>query len=457
MGDKISDKLNDKINDNCSNVFPQVIGAVKRIIAIGDVHGDYDYLIHLLKIARVVDNDGKWIGGKTYVIQLGDQIDSCRPYYSNCVVSESTPNDKAEDTKIMDFLDDLHKEALKEDGAVISLSGNHELMNLEGDMSYVSYKNLQLHKGMDGRQKDFSLTGKYGRKIICNRPPAVIIGTNLFVHAGILPEVIDTLPEMKNILTDTIKEEIEKMTDKEVINFFVSKIISKHINKDYLLKIDANNKKFWDDIFSMKDISDKKTIKMIAENTKILHNLLDSVGDIRKYLKENIDIYGVNELHPIEVINTVIRKWLLGKINRKYLSTVEPLNAIFWNRILGSIPNEKHKNVDHATCDKYVKPVLKFLNINHMIIGHTPQFIANQSGINSACDGSLTRIDIGGANAFNMFDNNLKNKGIKMEQRIPQILEIVDDVHSRILYDEKYNKMHGGRIFNLFKNYYLSN
>lgn len=442
------------MNDECSeySIHPQVIGPVERIIAIGDVHGDFDYLIHLLKIARVIDNDYEWIGGNTYVIQLGDQIDNCRPYYNHCSDKDATPNDKASDIQIINFLGDLHDEALRQGGAVISLLGNHEILNIEGDLSYVSYENIKESHGTKGRIKDFSSTGKIGKKIICTHPPAIIIGTNLFVHAGILPQIIEIIPELRDILKQTIKENIMNMTQKDVINHMIGGVLNGSLEKGFLYATYPDSTRLWDELFRDKH-NTKKIIKNLSGNSIELSKLLKKSEDVREHLKENINISDIDNMHPIEVINTIVRKWLLSKINRKYLASIDPVNSIFWNRILGSIPNEKHKNIDHETCDKYVEPVLKFLNVNHMIIGHTPQFMSSQSGINSACNGSVTRVDIGGADVFNLFDSTFEKTGNKMEQRIPQILEILNDKNSRILYDEKYNKMHGGKV-NLFKNYY---
>lgn len=446
--------MTEHINDECRehSIYPQVIGPVERIIAIGDIHGDFDYLIHLLKIARVIDNNYEWIGGNTHVVQLGDQIDNCRPYYNHCSEKDATPNDRASDIQIINFLDDLHVQASRQGGAVISLLGNHEILNIEGDLSYVSYENIRESHGEKGRRKDFSSTGHIGKKIICTHPPAIIIGTNLFVHAGILPQIIEIIPELRNILKETIKENISQMSQKDVINNMIGRVLNKSLEKRFLHATYPDSNRLWDELFGNKH-DGRKIIKKLSNNTNELAKLLKKSDDVREHLKENINLSDIDNMHPIEVINTIVRKWLLSKINRKYLASIDPVNSIFWNRILGSIPNEKHKNIDHDTCDKYVAPVLKFLNVNHMIIGHTPQFMSSQSGINSACDGSLTRVDIGGADVFNLFDSTYEKTGHRMEQRVPQILEILNDKNSRILYDEKYNNMYGGKV-NLFKNYY---
>lgn len=436
------------IGDACDNYnkFPQVLPAQDRIIAIGDVHGDMDHLLYLLKIARVINDDNEWDGGNTYVIQLGDEIDSCRPQYNYCSDKNATPNDKPNDIQIIEFLDDLHIQAQRKKGAVISLLGNHEIMNIDGDMRYVSYENLKDAHGMNGRKKLFSHDGKIGHKLICTHPASIIIGSNLFVHAGILPKIIDIIPDLRSMIKDVMHESIMSMTPKNTINYMFSKILQNKLDKKYLRELYPDNTVDWDNI----------SVHQLRLRPDVLTKLLGIVDKVKECLIKNIDISDVDNMHPLEVINTVVKYWLMKKISDKYASSIDTVNSMFLNRILGNIPNEKHKNVDRETCEKYVDPVLKFFNINHMVIGHTPQFMANQSGINTACDSKLTRIDIGGADAFNLFDSTFEKTGNRMRQRVPQILEILNDTQSRILYDEKYNNMHGGMSCDLYKHFYYT-
>jgi len=46
---------------------------VARIVAVGDVHGDYDKMVQCLN--GVIDDSNKWIGGKTHLVQTGDVLD----------------------------------------------------------------------------------------------------------------------------------------------------------------------------------------------------------------------------------------------------------------------------------------------------------------------------------------------------------------------------------------------
>ena len=94
-----------------------------RIIAIGDIHGDYYIFIELLKLAKVIDDEFNWVGNDTYVIQLGDTLDGKRP---NVTVDNEFLNTtgEIEITKLILYLD---KQAKKHNGRVISILGNHEL------------------------------------------------------------------------------------------------------------------------------------------------------------------------------------------------------------------------------------------------------------------------------------------------------------------------------------------
>lgn len=50
--------------------LPTVLPAAKRLIAIGDLHGDYAKTLRALKLAGLVDDDLKWSGGDSVVVQV---------------------------------------------------------------------------------------------------------------------------------------------------------------------------------------------------------------------------------------------------------------------------------------------------------------------------------------------------------------------------------------------------
>lgn len=94
---------------------------VDRVVAIGDLHGDYGRYITVLQAAGLVDRRGRWIGGATHLVQAGD-----------------IPDRGPDTRRIIRHLARLAKEAEKRGGRVHSLLGNHEAMNVYGDLRYVA-------------------------------------------------------------------------------------------------------------------------------------------------------------------------------------------------------------------------------------------------------------------------------------------------------------------------------
>jgi predicted MPP superfamily phosphohydrolase len=92
----------------------------ERLIAIGDIHGDFDDFVLLLKQAGLVDAANHWSGGNSTLVQTGDLIDR-------------GPKGR----QVMDLLMSLEKEAASAGGKVLVLLGNHEVMNMLGDLRYV--------------------------------------------------------------------------------------------------------------------------------------------------------------------------------------------------------------------------------------------------------------------------------------------------------------------------------
>jgi len=94
---------------------------VERIVAIGDLHGDYDHYIATLRAAGLVDKKDKWSGGETHLVQTGD-----------------IPDRGPDTLKIIEHITKLAKQARRKGGMVHNLIGNHEAMNMYGDLRYVS-------------------------------------------------------------------------------------------------------------------------------------------------------------------------------------------------------------------------------------------------------------------------------------------------------------------------------
>lgn len=179
---------------------------VSRIVAIGDVHGDFAQLVAVLRAAGLVDRRHRWQGGRARLVQTGDLLDR-------------GPDSR----KVMDLLMDLEGQARRAGGAVHVLLGNHEVMNLIGDLRYVSAAEYEAFRGPDSaalRDRAFALLadptrredaayrqqwdaehplgwvehrvafgpkGKYGRWLR-TRDVIARIGDSAFLHGGISPK-----------------------------------------------------------------------------------------------------------------------------------------------------------------------------------------------------------------------------------------------------------------------------
>ena len=87
------------MSDRCSPP-PTILPSQERIIAIGDIHGDWKALISCLKVSKLIDKNLNWCAQppSTKVIQLGDQLDRGG---RNC----PSDTDEASELKIFDYLD----------------------------------------------------------------------------------------------------------------------------------------------------------------------------------------------------------------------------------------------------------------------------------------------------------------------------------------------------------------
>jgi hypothetical protein len=95
--------------------IPWEWSGIERVVVIGDLHGDYDNFVKILKGTGIVDQELHWAAEKTHLVQTGDIMD--RYNYAK---------------KILDLLMRLEKEAEVAGGMVHVLLGNHEEMNLTG-------------------------------------------------------------------------------------------------------------------------------------------------------------------------------------------------------------------------------------------------------------------------------------------------------------------------------------
>jgi len=154
-----------------------------RLIVIGDLHGDIKRLKDILVNASIINNRLEWIADppRTIVVQVGDQVDSLNrnPDADNW--------EKLNDICLLHFTHSLDLIARAKGGMFISMIGNHELMNIMGNFSYVSQKSM-----VDNRIDMFKPKGNLST-LLAHRPLVLKIGNLFFCHAGITKDHLEIL------------------------------------------------------------------------------------------------------------------------------------------------------------------------------------------------------------------------------------------------------------------------
>lgn len=139
----------------------------RRVVAVGDLHGDLDNAVATLAMLGVVDASGHWSGGDAVLVQTGDVVD------------------RGDDSRaVLAWLRQLEAEAPAAGGQVVALLGNHEVMNLRGDWRYVSPGDLAAYGGEAARRAAFAAGGEDGAWLR-RHGAAARVGETVFVHGGI--------------------------------------------------------------------------------------------------------------------------------------------------------------------------------------------------------------------------------------------------------------------------------
>lgn len=137
------------------------------VIAVGDLHGDPPSALAAFALAGLVDTRGTWIGGDAWLVQTGDILDR-------------GPDSRG----MIGLMRRLEIEARTTGGRVISLAGNHEVMNLQGDWRYVSPEDLAGYGGEAARKAAFAPSGPDGGWVL-DRNIVAQVDDTVFVHGGI--------------------------------------------------------------------------------------------------------------------------------------------------------------------------------------------------------------------------------------------------------------------------------
>ncbi|KAK9087931.1 hypothetical protein Syun_030325 [Stephania yunnanensis] len=197
------------------NPSPQTtIPPPRRLLAVGDLHGDLDKSRQALCLAGLIDSSGSWTGGSATAVQIGDVLDR-----------------GGDELRILYYLEKLKLQASASGGSLITMNGNHEVMNAEGDFRYVTRSGLdefrvwaewfqignsmkslclglqnpnsnlfkgiptsfpgikrEFHEGIRARIAALRPGGPIATRFLSKNQTVVQIGDSVFVHGGILSD-----------------------------------------------------------------------------------------------------------------------------------------------------------------------------------------------------------------------------------------------------------------------------
>ncbi|KAJ3311041.1 Ras- protein Rap-1b [Boothiomyces sp. JEL0838] len=114
-----------------------------RLVAVGDLHGDMENSVKTLRMAGIIDENNNWIAGKTIFVQTGDIVD------------------RGPDTIILyKLMMKLTEQAEKAGGKVLIPNA---VMNIQGDLRYVTREDFESFGGYEKREKVWSKDGWIGK------------------------------------------------------------------------------------------------------------------------------------------------------------------------------------------------------------------------------------------------------------------------------------------------------
>ena len=155
-------------------IEPDSFARVTQIMAISDIHGEFDALIDFLRAAGVIDDALHWSWGDGHLVIDGDTFDR---------------GDQV--TECLWLFYRLEQQARSAGGRVHFLLGNHETMVLRRDLRYVNSKYLNgiVRRSRIHYDELYGPDMEMGRWLR-TRNTVVKVNDVLFVHGGMPPRLV---------------------------------------------------------------------------------------------------------------------------------------------------------------------------------------------------------------------------------------------------------------------------
>lgn len=185
-----------KLKAQLENEKPDYSGVTKMYI-LSDIEGNFGAFKKLLLAGGVIDSSLNWTFGNGHLVLTGDFVDR------GSMVTE-----------VLWLIYSLEEKAKAAGGYVHYILGNHEIMNMNGDLRYVHPKYMEsaalLNKGFTSLYGDSSELGRWLRtKNVMEK-----INDVLFVHGG-----ISSLVNMLELSTTKLNKLVRPYYADSIMNF----------------------------------------------------------------------------------------------------------------------------------------------------------------------------------------------------------------------------------------------
>jgi len=145
---------------------------------------DIDNTRKVLRMANIIDANDAWAAGTDILVQTGDIVDRGTYAYD-----------------IYELMRRLRGEAAAVGGKLVSILGNHEVMNALGDWRYVSQPDIRRFGGVEARQAALSTDGWLGKEWLANYSSTAKVPLSPFPNAPSLSFTHGSLrPTFANLL-----------------------------------------------------------------------------------------------------------------------------------------------------------------------------------------------------------------------------------------------------------------
>lgn len=244
----------------------------EKLLVVSDIEGNFTGFFSFLLSNRVIDTNGNWIYGDGHLVLNGDFVDRGKDV-----------------TQVLWLIYKLEQQAEAQGGKVHYILGNHEIMMLQGNVSYANFKYIQAAKEISGNQYwDRAMLRLYSEntelgKWLRNKNIVERIGNTLFVHAGLNVRHMDAgldIPTLNKIARENYGKPYTKNFKSKKEELTLSSIYSPYWDRS--LAMDFKNKAlYFLNNINVKETSQQELNKLLkyygASRVVIGHSIVDDI------------------------------------------------------------------------------------------------------------------------------------------------------------------------------------